>query len=267
MVPKIVLHKKNGHHHVHAADPAALGDLMREVHTAGAAEPRATYDVLKFATIVRTEKRTALLEQAIRHIDGQQAALGGLLARTEAALARGDLQDVRGTLEALRAQAGEATALFARLLASAETRASQHGLVDINDVIADAAERAGAGTGMPVVTRLDPAAPMIVGNAARLQRALISFVAALASRPVSIDVAQTDGVIQGEMVARITVTGGSPLPSAAAALGGPAQLAGPGADTLDVRLARQIVVEHGGIVSLTSDADGRGVIRIELPEV
>jgi nitrogen-specific signal transduction histidine kinase len=267
MVPKIVLHKKNGHHHVPAADPPSLGELMREVHTAGAAEPRATYDVLKFATVVRTEKRTALLEQAMQHVDGQQAALGGLLARTEAALARGELQDVRGTLEALKAQAGGATQLFARLLASAETRVSQHGLVGINDVIADAAERAGAGTGMPVVTRLDPAAPMIVGNAARLQRALISFVVALASRPVSIDVAQADGVIQGEMVARITVTGGSPLPSAAAALGGPARLAEPVVDTLGVHLARQIVAEHGGVVSLTSDADGRGVIRIELPEV
>ncbi len=265
MVPKIVLHKKNGHHHVPAADPPSLGELMLEVHTAGAAEPRATYDVLKFSTVVRTEKRTALLEQAMRHVDGQQAALGGLLARTEAALARGELQDVRGTLEALRTQAGEATRLFARLLASAETRASRHGLVDINDVIADAAQRAGAGTGMPVVARLDPTGPMIVGNAARLQRALISFVAVLASRPVSIDVVQADGVIQGEMIVRITVNGGSPLPSAAA-LGGPAPLAEPVADTLGVHLARQIVAEHGGVVSLTSDADGRGVIQIELPE-
>ena len=66
---------------------------------------------------------------------------------------------------------------------------------------------------------------------------------------------------------RVTVSGDSPLPPAAAAFGGRSPLAEPAAEALDVHLARQIVAEHGGVASLGRDADGGGVIRIELPAV
>ncbi len=268
MLPKIVAHKKNGHHHPPAHHQPSLGEILRLVHGGAERGPRPTYDLLKFATVVRSEKRTALLEQAVRHVDGLQSGLNGLLARTEAAFARGEMHDVRQTLERLRAQAGETTKLFARLLASAETRTSEHGLVGVNELIADAAERARAMVGAPVLAQLDPSAPSVIGNAARLERALVTFVAALgATRPLAIEASQVDGVIQGEMVVRLTVIGGSPLPPAAAALGGPAPLAEPAAVSLDVHLARQIVAEHGGAVSLEPEASGGSVIRIELPAV
>ncbi len=269
MLPKIVVHKKNGHHHgpkTHA--PSSVGDILRQVHSGGAHAPKPTYALLKFATVVRTEKRTTMLEQAVRHVDGLQSGLNGLLARTEAAFARGELHEVRDTLESLRTQAGDATRLFARLLAGAETRTSEHGLVAINDLIAHAAERAGAVASGPVVAQLDPSAPSVIGNAARLERALVTLATALSgTRPVSIEASQVDGVIQGETIVRLTVSGGSPLPPAAAALGGPAPLAEPAAEALDVHLARQIVAEHGGAVSLMPDEDGGSVIRIELPGV
>jgi hypothetical protein len=268
MLPKIVLHKKNGHHHPPAKHAHSVGDLLRQVHGGGQGGPKPTYDLLKFATVVRSEKRVAMIEQAVRHVDGLQSGLNGLLARTEAAFARGELSEVRDTLESLRVQAGEATRLFARLLAAAETRRSEHGLVAVNDLIAHAAERAGAVVGGPVAAQLDPSAPSVVGNAARLERALVTLVAAVGGgRPVSIEASQVDGVIQGETIVRLTVTGDSPLPPAAAALGGPAPLAEPAVEALDVHLARQIVAEHGGAVSLTPDADGGSVIRIELPAV
>ncbi len=269
MLPKIVVHKKNGHHHPPAKPAPSVGELLRLVHGGAAAqEPRPTYELLKFTSVVRTEKRTALLEQAVRHVDGLSAGLSGLLARTEAAFANGELPEIRATLEALRSQAGDATRLFARLLASAETRKSEHGLVAVNDLIAHAAERAGAMVGAAVATQLDPSAPAVIGNSVRLERALVTLVAAVnGERPLSIECAQVDGVIQGELIVRLTVSGDSPLPPAAAALGGPAPLAEPAVEALDVHLARQIVAEHGGAVSFAPGPDGGSVIRIELPAV
>jgi hypothetical protein len=268
MLPKIVVHKKNGHHPPPAKHAPSVGDVLRLVHSGGPHGPRPTYDLLKFATVVRSEKRSAMLEQAVRHVDGLQSGLNGLLARTEAAFARGELHDVRETLESMRTQAGEATRLFARLLASAETRTSRHGLVAVNELVADAAERAGAVVGAAIGAQLDPSAPSVIGNAARLERALVTLVSAVGgSRPVAIEVSQVDGAILGEMVVRLTVTGDSPLPPAAAALGGPAPLAEPAAEALDVHLARQVVAEHGGAVSLQMDGGGGSVIRIDLPAV
>jgi hypothetical protein len=268
MLPKIVVHKKNGHHHAPAKHTPSVGDILRQVHSGGLHAVKPTYNLLKFASVIRTEKRTALLEEAVRRSDGVQSGLNALLARTESAFERGELAEVRATLEALRTQAGEATRLFARLLAGAETRTSTHGLVEINELIARAAERAGAVAGSTVATRLDPSLPAVIGNAARLERAIVAFASALSgSRPVSIDAAQVDGVIVGEMLVRVTVSGDSPLPPAAAAFGGRSPLAEPAAEALDIHLARQIVAEHGGVASLGRDADGGGVIRIELPAV
>ena len=268
MLPKIVVHKKNGHHHPPAKPAPSVGELLRLVHGGAAQEPRPTYDLLKFATVVRSEKKTALLEQAVRHVDGLSSGLSGLLARTEAAFARGEFEDVRSTMAALRGQASEATQLFARLLAGAETRKSEHGLVAVNELIAQAAERAGAIVGTEIAAQLDPSAPSVIGNAARLERALVTLVGAVGGeRPVSIEAVQVEGVIQGEMIVRVTVTGDSPLPPAAAALGGAAPLAEPAVEALDVHLARQIVAEHGGAVSFMPGAGGGSVIRIELPAV
>jgi hypothetical protein len=268
MLPKIVVHKKNGHHHAPAKHAPSVGEILRRVHGGGLHAVKPTYDLLKFATVVRTEKRAALLEQAVRHVDGLHSGLSTLLARTEAAFDRGELGDVRETLESLRSQAGEATRLFARLLAGAETRTSSHGLVAVNDIIAHAAERAGAVVGTPVAAQLDPSAPAVIGNSARLERALVTFAGALkGDRPVSMEASQVNGVIHGEMIVRVTVSGDRPLPPAAAALGGLAPLAEPAAEALDVHLARQIVAEHGGTVSLVPDVDGGCAIRIELPAV
>jgi hypothetical protein len=268
MLPKIVSHKKNGHHHPPAKHAHTVGDLLRRVHSRGQIGPKPTYDLLKFATVVRTENRASLLEQAVRQVDGLQSGESGLLARTEAALVGGEFQEVRESLETLRAQAGEATRLFARLLAAAETRRSEHGLVAVNEVIAHAAERAGAVVSAPVVTHLDPSASSVIGNSARLERALVTLIAAVGGgRPVSIQASLIDGVILGEMVARITVTGDRPEPRAAAALGGPASIVEPAVEALDVHLARQIVAEHGGAVSLAEAPEGGCTIRVELPAV
>jgi C4-dicarboxylate-specific signal transduction histidine kinase len=268
MLPKIVLHKKNGHSHAPKPHHPSLGDIIRQVHAGGQHGPKPTFDLLKFASVVRTEKRTALLEQAVRHVDGLTSALNGLLARTEAAFKRGELQEVQSTLESLRGQAGEATKLFARLLASAETRASEHGLVNVNELIADAAERARAQGAVAVVAQLDPSAPCVIGNARRLERALVTLVGSLAgSQALTVEASQADGVMHGEKVVRLEVRGDGELsPMAVAALGGATPLADSALD-LDVHLARQIVAEHGGAVSMAPSEDGGSVIRIELPAV
>src|SRR5262245_36218325 len=97
MLPKIVVHKKNGHSPTPGAEAPSLGELMRDVHAGGVAEPQPTYNTLKFATVVRGEKRRALLEQAVRQVDAQRSALSGLLERTEEASARGEFEDIRAT--------------------------------------------------------------------------------------------------------------------------------------------------------------------------
>jgi hypothetical protein len=269
MLPKIVLHKTNGHSHLPKDNRPSLGKIMREVHTGGEHGRRPTFDLLKFATVVRSEKRAALLEQAVRHVDGLHSALSALLARTEAAFERGEMAELRAGLSALRSQAGDATRLFARLLASAETRTATHGLVNINELVADAAERAGADGAAPVAAELDPSAPWVIGNVARLERALVVFAAALASsHEVSIVASQTDGVIRGERVVRVDVRGDGRLaPPAAAALGAASALDQAGPEAFDVHLARQIVAEHGGVVSTMVDPGAGSVIRIELPGV
>ena len=267
MLPKFVLHKTNGHRHLPKGPRPSLGAIIREVHTGGESGRRPTFDLLKFAAVIRSENRAALLEQAVDHVDGLHMALDALLARTEAAFERGELADVRSALIALRAQASDATRLFARLLASAEARTTTHGLVTVNELITDAAERAGADTDAPVAAELDPSAPWVIGNAARLERALATF-AGLMGPEVTITAMQTDGVIRGEHVVRIDVRGDEPLPPSAAAAPGatiPATEAGPEAS--DVHLARQIVAEHGGVVSTIPQTGAGSLIRVELPGV
>lgn len=265
MLPKIVLHKTNGHSHLPKDNRPSLGAIIREVHTGGEHGRRPTFDLLKFATVVRSEKRATLLEQAVQHVDGLHSALGALLARTEAAFERGELADVRSGLTALRSQAGDATRMFARLLASAETRTATHGLVNVNELVAQAAEH----TDADAAAQLDPGEPFVIGNVARLERALVVFAALLRdSRELTITASQTDGVIRGERVVRLDVRGDAPLAaSAAAALGGTSPLADPGPEAFDVHVARQIVAEHGGVVSTIPDAGAGNVIRIELPGV
>ena len=265
MLPKIVLHKTNGHSRL-PKDRPSLGAIIREVHGGGEAR-RPTFDLLKFATVVRSERRAALIEQAVSHVDGLHSALNALLARTDAAFERGELSDVREGLSALRAQASEATRLFARLLASAETRTATHALVNVNTMIADAAERAGADGAEPVAAQLDPSAPWVIGNVARLERALVVFAGALGGQ-VTITASQADGVIRGERVVCLDVRGEGPLaPRAAAALGAPMPADAPEPEAFDVHVARQIVAEHGGVVSTIADTGAGSVIRIELPGV
>jgi signal transduction histidine kinase len=267
MLPKIVHHKTNGHSHLPRDARPSLGAILREVHTGGESGRRPTFDLLKFATVVRSERRAALIEEAVRHVDGLHSALSALLARTEAAFERGELADVRSGLSALRAQASDATRMFARLLASAETRTATHGLVNVNELVADAVERAGADADAPVEARLDPGAPWVIGNVARLERALVAFVAALEPE-VSITASQVEGVIRGERVVRLDVRGdGAVAPRAAAALGAPLAVDDAEPEAFEVHLARQIVAEHGGVVSVIPDTGAGSVIRIELPGV
>lgn len=139
--------------------------------------------------------------------------------------------------------------------------------MNVNELVADAAERAGANGAAPVGAQLDPSAPWVIGNIARLERALVVFATVLGG-DVSMTASQTDGVIRGERVVRVDVRGDGPLaPPAAAALGVPTPVADPGPEAFDVHVARQIVAEHGGVVSTIPDTGAGSVIRIELPGV
>ncbi|HYE91910.1 MAG TPA: hypothetical protein VEA38_12855 [Terriglobales bacterium] len=270
MLPKVVVHKQNGHskHHHAGSQGSAIGEIMRQVHGAATRGPAPSYDILKFGSVVRTESRAGLLEQALHRVDGLHSGLGALIARTELAFARGESPDVRETLYALRAQAGETTELLARLLASAETRTVAHGVVAMGPLLATAAERVRAAVSVPVSVTADASGPSVVGNARRLERALVTLASAMGGgTALALSVDQIEGPIRGDVFARVTIAGGEPLPEIAAALGTSPAPPEPAREVFEIVLARQIVAEHGGAVSLAPGAEGGAVLRVELPAV
>lgn len=279
MLPRVVLHKRNGHRRAPGTKDLSLGEMMRLVHSVRDHAPKPTFELLKFADVVRSEKATALLEQAARQIDGIQLALSGVLAQTQSVFDRGELADVRAALEAFRAQADLAGRLMAKLVTTAGTRTSERRLVGLNDVLAETLELLGRrlATGVAVTSHLDPELPRIVGNARQLQQVFVAFLShmwrmAATPRPgrLVIQTAQGPGVLQGEDVVRVEITGDGPGLSdvvlAVIARAGSPEPAPDVAD-LDLYLACQIVTEHGGAVSAENLPEGGARFTVELPAV
>ncbi len=262
MVPKVVLHKKNGHSHAPPRSTMSPGELIRLVHS-GRQQAVPSSDILRFARVVRTERPAAFLEQVARQIDGLRSPLAEVLARTQAAFDRGELGDVRESLEALRHQADLAARMMTKLVASAEQRAAERALVNLNDLSQRVVGilRGRLGPGVTVAMRWADGLPLVAGNTRQLEQAVLALVslvwtaaAAEGARPglVSVETSHQPGVMRGEGVVRVRVS------AHAIALTG---------EGTDVDLARDIVVEHGGVLSLEAGPRGETGFTIELPTV
>src|SRR5262249_15841867 len=104
MLPKVVHHKQNGHTHAPSRTLSG-GDVIRTIHSGAAPAAAPTTSLLRFASIVSSERAVALLADVTRAVDGVSMALDAALAHTEADIERGGFAEVRAELEALRAHA------------------------------------------------------------------------------------------------------------------------------------------------------------------
>lgn len=280
MLSKVVLHKRNGHRHPGGTKSSSLGEMLRLVHSVREPAPQPTVELVKFANVVRTEKATALLDQTAREIDALQLALADVLAQTHEVFARGELADVRVTLEAFRAQADLAAHMMGKLVAAAETRAPERRLVNLNDLVTRTLELTRPRlAGVSVDSHRDPRLSWIVGNARQLQQALVTLLgyAGQASlgdgRPgtVVVDTSREHAVLSGEDIVCIRITNdGLGLPPEALSVltrsaSAPAAL--PEGPDLDLYLAAQIVAEHGGVLSGENLPEGGARFIVELPAV
>lgn len=264
MLPKIVLHKQNGHSHVPAKKNLLPGDIIRLVHSATASKTRPSHDLLKFASVVRTEKPAALLEQASWQVDAVHASIGEVLAQTQQAFDRGEMADVKASLEAIRAQAAIAARMMTRLVAATEAQGERR-LVNLNEVIARTLDivRPRLGPSVRLARQLEPDLPWVVGNERQLEQALVALLSYPVSGPaasaelgtITVETCRRDGVLRGEDIVRLRIVDDGPG-------------LGPDSETdLDLLLARQIIAEHGGVLTVESPPDGGASFTVELPAV
>jgi signal transduction histidine kinase len=280
MLPKSVLHKRNGHRHLPRPGALSAGQIAGLVHSDPGRLSDLSQDLVRFAAIVQSEHPGA---------QGQSlpSALAKALKRTRKAFERGELSDVRLALEALQAQVEAAVRIVARLTEAAgasdgePTWDTECRLVNLNDLIIQTVGRlAGQPAGTTSVSgRLDPGLPRIAGDPRRLQHVLMVLIAAVgramgaAGRPgvITVETSHGEGVLRGERVVRLLMTDDyskvleqvRPVPVLPFARSEPSDA---GADA-DLRRAARLVREHGGVLCAASFAGGGVCFTLDLPAV
>ena len=261
MLPKVVHHKQNGHTHTPTAQ--SRGDVIRAVHSVPAQGPSVTASLLRFASIVSSERAAALLADVTRHVDGVEMALTAALAKTRMDIDRGGFTDVREQLDGLRAHVERTARMVNRLIAAAEQDARGATLIDVNALVVAALEgvRARRDTGVAVVMRLAPGLPSVPGQPAALLGAvrdalsLVDAADTLARDTFTVETATVTPAMVGEPIVRIRITAGPLAPATAAQLEHEAILAD----------ASRIVAEHGGIMSVAVGDGAALTITVDLP--
>jgi len=218
MLPKNVLHKRNGHRHPPRPGIRSAGEIMGLVHpdlnrTSG---PRP--DLVGFGAIIQSELPDDQWEQIVERGMSLPSALARALTRTREAFERGELVDLHVALEELRAQASAAAETIARLTnaaRSSERTVAPHGgrcLLNVNDVVLHALSTAAAAG--PVSSQLDPRLPRVVADPAQLDDLLSILLHAVAGvrdaggrpGPVIVRTSHHGGVMRGERVVCVLVT-------------------------------------------------------------
>jgi signal transduction histidine kinase len=282
MLPKVVLHKKNGHSHVPAKKGLSAGEMLRLVHSGRRPAVKPAAELLQFANVVRTEKTSALEEQVRHSIDGLEASLGDAVMRTEQAFARGELSDVHEHLEALRSQADQAARLVTDFVNAARTRGADRRVTNLNDLVTQTAMRLRSRLPGDVTFQfqLDSSLPAIVGNAGQLEQALaaviayaVNAMAASGQGAVMAETSQGPVAFQGERTVRLRILDEGPglsadmmerlftAPSLPALLEG--ELARP--VDADLGLAFQIVKEHSGVLAAANRPEGGACFTLDFP--
>lgn len=260
-----MLHKRNGHHLPPRDTSTHPGELIRLVHSSPGGPTRPTVGLVKFASLVRSETRGALADQAARGTDAVRAAIDVSLAATRAAFELGELADIRALLDARRAQADLGAGMVARLTGVTRTTArdrrptGRRRLLNINEVVAETlyllVPRLGGR--LTVVTRLDAGLPFVAGDPSDLGQALAALIAGVghlaladgAEGTVVVETGSQEPVVSGERVVCVRV-------------GTEAQGR---LEALDLGAAERIAAEHGGVVRAESLAEGGVRLALELP--
>jgi signal transduction histidine kinase len=281
MLPKVVLHKKNGHSSVPNRKGLSAGEMLRLVHSGQRPPAAPAMEMVQFANIVRTEKVQGLEEQVRQSIDSMRAALVEALRHTEEAFARGELDDVRERLEALRDQAERAARLITAVVNAARARSSSRRVLNLNDLLTRAAR--GLTPGFPATLtwafQLDPELPRVIADPRRLAdalTALLRYVAmetsAAGTGTITVETARAEAVVRGEHLVLVHIVGTGPLDADAmqrAFLPPPLgalldrELAPP-AET-DLGLAFRIVTDHGGVLTASNWPAGGACFTLTLP--
>ncbi len=272
MLPDSVLHKQNGHREA-PRRPSSTGELLTLVHSAPPRGSDANPDVLRFARLLQSEHPTGMPND-IALPEGVARAV----ARSQAALDRGELGDVRAALDALQAQADLAARVIAQLVdvvRASDARSPEPAamrLLDVNDLLVETLGPR-VRRGLAVSTVLAPELPSIAGDDRQLSDVLGALLGALAHagehghapHPIRIDTTEAPGVLRGERIVRIAL---------ASAVSG-AEEARPlaldewpdPAVRMDLYRASRIVGEHGGVLSAAALAANGIRFTIELPAV
>ncbi len=265
MHPKVVLHKRNGHHHPPGDKGTLPGELIRLVHSDPDRSMKPTFDLVKFASIVGSETRSGFANQVARQVDAIRPALIDVIADTQTAFERGELPEVRALLEARRAQVELAARMVARLLdganASHRRPADQRRLLDLNVLAAETLYMLVPHLGgrLTVVTRLGDGLPRVVGNASELGQVLAALFTCIArvataageTGAIVMETSHGEAAVRDERIVRLTI-----------------EAAGPGLpEGLDLHPVSRIVAEHGGVVRAETAAGGGVRFTLELPAV
>ena len=218
MLPKNVLHKRNGHRHPPHPGIRSAGEIMGLVHPDPDRTSELSPDLVRFGAIIQSELPDDQWEQIVERGMSLPSALARALTRTREAFERGELADLHVALEELRAQASAAAETIARLTnvaRSSERAVTADGgrcLLSVNDVVLHALSTAAAAG--PVSSQLDPRLPRVAADPAQLDDLLSILLHAVAGvrdaggRPgaVIVRTSHHGGVMRGERVVRVLVT-------------------------------------------------------------
>jgi hypothetical protein len=279
MLPHSVLHKRNGHRHLPHSGIASAGELVNLVHSAPEQSSELSRDLLKFAIIAQSE-RPSDSDELFGEGVGISPAVAQALSRSRDAFARGELADIRASLDALRAQAALAADVIARLtevirVSDARPYApSGRRLLNVNDLLLQVVDAPSGlwGDNARVTLHLDPEVPSVAGDPAQVAELLRILLSALARESegsdapgeITAETSHRDGVLRGEKVIRVALLAEHPyLSEPADSVHGRR----PGPDpAADIDRAARIAKEHGGILFPAAFAAGHG-FTLDLPAV
>ncbi len=281
MLPKPVLHKRNGHRHPRRPGIRSASEILGLVHHDPDRASELSRDLVRFGAIVQSERFDDQWEQMLAQGMSLPSVLARALTKTREAFERGELADLHVALEGLRAQASAAAETIARLTnaaRSSERRATPEAgrcLLSLNDVVLH--PLAAAAASGPVSSQLDPRLPRVAADAEQINDLLsilldvVAGVRDAGGRPGAIIVRTShhDGVMEGERVVRVLITDDdattldqlrpvalSPLLAAEEAGAEPRPA---------LHRAAGLAREHGGVLCTASLPGGGICFTLELP--
>jgi hypothetical protein len=245
---------------------------MLMVHSGAGPGAAPGHDLLRFAALTRSETPEALVAQATRQIDGLRLSIAEALARTQEAFDRGDLADVRATMESISAQAEAAASIVRALTASLPPSEAARVTVELPALLARTLDtlRPRLDGGLTPVVNVEPGLPSLQADPRRLQQALAAFMVFAAEAAAAaggagrlvLEVARGPASGRPHRVVEVRIRAERPEePADAGATGEPIDLA----RDVDLAFASHVVGAHGGVVWARRFGPGRVAFVLELP--